>query len=112
MVISVRVTESDVLYAVLYVRVNCFVLRGCTASRMYINVCDSDAFSVVNMYLYYLKFYVVCIHGRRYTCCSVNVMLSLMSVMSPHPNLCNLSVRAVVKLCTLGVFSLGVSLVS
>ena len=30
----------------------------------------------------------------------VNVMLSLMSVMSPPPALCNLSVRTVVKLCT------------
>ena len=35
----------------------------------------------------------------------VNVMLSLMSVMSPPPALCNLSVHTVVKLCTLGVFS-------
>ena len=34
----------------------------------------------------------------------VNVMLSLMSVMIPPPVLCNLSVRTVVKLCTLGVF--------
>ena len=29
----------------------------------------------------------------------VNVMLSLMSVMSPPPALCNLSVRIAVKLC-------------
>ena len=29
----------------------------------------------------------------------VNVMLSLMSVMSPPPVLCNLSVRTAVKLC-------------
>ena len=42
----------------------------------------------------------------------VNVMLSLMSVMSPPPALCNLSAHTVVKLCTLGVFALGVSLVS
>ena len=33
----------------------------------------------------------------------VNVILSLMSVMSPPPALCNLSARTVVKLCTLGV---------
>ena len=33
----------------------------------------------------------------------VNAMLSLMSVMSPPPALCNLSARTVVKLCTLGV---------
>ena len=41
----------------------------------------------------------------------VNVMLSLMSVMSPPPALCNLSAHTVVRLCTLGVFDLGVSLV-
>ena len=41
----------------------------------------------------------------------VNVMLSLMSVMSPPPALCNLSVHTVVRLCTLGVLTLGVSLV-
>ena len=34
----------------------------------------------------------------------VNVMLSLMSVMSPPPALCNLSVRTAVKLCILGVY--------
>ena len=39
----------------------------------------------------------------------VNVMLSLMSVMSPLPALCNLSVRTSVKLCILGVLALGVS---
>ena len=42
----------------------------------------------------------------------VNVMLSLRSVMSPPPVLCKLSARPVMKLCTLGVFALGVSLVS
>ena len=40
----------------------------------------------------------------------VNVMLSLMSVMSPPPALYTLSARTVVKLCTLG--GLGMSLVS
>ena len=40
-----------------------------------------------------------------------NVMLSLMSVMSPLPALCNLSVRTAVKLCIFGVLALGVSLV-
>ena len=39
----------------------------------------------------------------------VNVMLSLMSVMSPHPALCNLALRTVVKLITLGVLTLWVS---
>ena len=42
----------------------------------------------------------------------VNVRLSLMNVMSPPPALCNLSLRTVVKLCTLGVLALGVSMVS
>ena len=42
----------------------------------------------------------------------VNVMLSLMSVMSPPPALWNLSVRTDVKLCIFGVLALGVSLVS
>ena len=42
----------------------------------------------------------------------VNVMLSLMSVMSSPPALCNLSVRTDVKLCIFGVLPLGVSLVS
>ena len=42
----------------------------------------------------------------------VNVMLSLMSVMSPPHNFCNLLVRMVVKLYTLGTFALGVSFVS
>ena len=60
----------DVLYAVLYLRVNCFVVRGCAVSRRYINVYDSDVFSPGNMYLDHLKFYVVCINGRRYVCCS------------------------------------------
>ena len=41
----------------------------------------------------------------------VNVMLSLMSVMSPPPALCNLSVRPDVNLCIFGVLALGVSLV-
>ena len=39
----------DVLYAVLYVRVSCFVVRECTVSRRYINVCNCDMFSVVNV---------------------------------------------------------------
>ena len=42
----------------------------------------------------------------------VNAMLSLMIVMSPPPALCNLSLRTVIKLCTLGVLTLGESLVS
>ena len=86
MVISVRVPESgvcvhisgedrvwyvcDVLDAVLYVRVSCFVMRGYAVSRWYINVCNCDMFSAVNVYLDRLKFCIVCIDGRRYVCCS------------------------------------------
>ena len=60
----------DVLYAVLYVRVSCFVVRGCGVSRRYIDVCYCDVFSVVNVYLDHLKFCVVCINSRRYVCYS------------------------------------------
>ena len=102
----------DVLYAVLYVRVSCFVVRGCGVSRRYIDVCYCDMFSVVNVYLDHLKFYVVCINSGEGMSVVVNVMLSLMSVMSPTPALCNLSVRTDVKLCIFGVLTLGVSLVS
>ena len=98
----------DVLYAVLYVRVSCFVVRGCGVSRRYIDFCYCDMFSLVNVYLDHLKFCVVCINMSVV----VNVMLSLMIVMSPPPAMCNLSVRTAVKLCILGVLSLGVNLVS
>ena len=50
----------DVLYAVLYVRVSCFVVHGCGVSRRYIDVCYCDMFSVVDVFLDHLKFYVVC----------------------------------------------------
>ena len=60
----------DVLYALLCVRVSCFVVRGCAVSRRYIHVCNCDMFSVVYVSLDHLKFCVVCIDGRRYVCCS------------------------------------------
>ena len=60
----------DVLYAVLYVCVSCFVVRGCAVSRRYVNVYNCDMFSVVNVYLDHLRFCLVCIDGRRYVCCS------------------------------------------
>ena len=60
----------DVLYAVLYVRVSCFVVRGCVVSRRYIHICNCDMFSFVNVYLDHLKFCVVRIDGRRYVCYS------------------------------------------
>ena len=63
-------------------------------------------FSVVNVYLDHLKFCVVCINGLRYVCCSE------CNVVSKKCNEPILSVRTVVKICTLGVLCLGVSLVS
>ena len=50
---------------------------------------------------------MLCVFMVEYMSVVVNVMLSLMSVMSPPPNLCNISVRTVVKLCTLGVLFWG-----
>ena len=66
----------DLLYAVVYVRVNCFVVRGCAVLKRYINVCNSDVSSIVNMYLDHLKFCVVCINGRMYVCCSEYYVVS------------------------------------
>ena len=55
----------DVLYAMLYVCVCCFVVCGCAVSRRYIGICYCDLVSVVYVYLDHLKFCVVCINGRR-----------------------------------------------
>ena len=60
----------DLLYAVLYVLVGCFVVRGCGVSRRYIYVCYCDMVSVVNVYLDHLKFCVVRIISRGYVCCN------------------------------------------
>ena len=54
---------------------------------------------------------VVCVNGRMYVCCSECYVVSN-ECNEPTPALCNLSVCTVVKLCTLGVFALGVSLLS
>ena len=59
----------DVLYEVLYVYVCCFVVCGCAVSRRYVDVYYCDMFSVVNVYLYHLKFCVVCVYGRSYAYC-------------------------------------------
>ena len=60
----------DVLYAVLYVRVSWFVVRGCAVSKRYIHVCNGDMFSVVYVYPDHLKFCVVRIGGRVHVCFS------------------------------------------
>ena len=90
----------DVPYAMLYVRVSCFVVRGCAVWRRYINVCNCDMFSVVNVYLDHLKFCVVCINGH--VCCSECNGVSN-ECNEPTSCLVQLSAPMVVKLCTLGV---------
>ena len=87
------------LYAVLYVHVSFFVVRGYAVSKRYIYVCNCDVFSVVNVYHDHLKLCVVCINGRRYVCCSECNVVST-KCDEPIPALCNLSLRTVVKLCT------------
>ena len=94
----------DVLYAVLYVRVSCFVVCVCAVSKKYINVFNCDMFSIVNVHLDHLRFCVLMVDGMSVV---VNVMLSLTSVMSPPPVLCNLLTCTVVKLCIFGAFVLG-----
>ena len=42
------------------------MVRGCSVSKRYINVCNCDMFSVVNVYRGHLKLCGVCINGRRY----------------------------------------------
>ena len=63
----------DVLYAVLYVCVSCFVVRGCVSRRI-IDVCNCDMFSVVNVYLDHLKLCVLMVEGMSIV---VNVMVCL-----------------------------------
>ena len=67
----------DVLYAVLYVCVCCFVVCGCAVSRRYIDVCYCDMFSVVNVYLDHLKFCLVCINCDDICMCVVNKQFEL-----------------------------------
>ena len=58
---------------------------------------------------------MLCVFMVEGTFVRVNVMLSLMSVISPPPpppDLCGLSARTVVYVGTLGVFDLEVSLAS
>ena len=103
--------DCDVLYAVLYIRVSCFVVRVCAVSRRYINVCNCDIFSVVNVYLDHLKLCVVYIDGRRYVCCNECNVVS---------NECNKPTSCLVQtigmhggeMMYFGVLALRVSLVS
>ena len=63
-------------------------------------------FSVINLYVDHLKFFVVCTNGRGYVCCSE--CSTVFFGDQPTPVLCNLSVRTVENLCTLGFFALWV----
>ena len=60
----------------MFVRVSCFSVRGCAVSRRYVNVCNCDMFSVVNVYLDHSKFCVVCMNGGRYVFCSESNVVS------------------------------------
>ena len=101
----------DALHAVLYVCVYYFVVCGCAVSRRYTDVYYCDMFSVVNVYLDHLKLCVVCINGRRYVCCVECYVVSI-ECDEPTSYFVNLSLRTVVKLCTLGILTLGMTLVS
>ena len=83
----------------------------CAVSTRYINVYNSDVFSVVNMYLDHLKFCVMCINDQMYVCCSECNVVSNESDET-IPCLVQPIGAHGVKLCTLGVFALWVSLVS
>ena len=86
-------------------------MHGYAVSRRYIDVCNWDMF-VLLMCTMTICSSVLCVLMVEGMSVVVNVMLFLMSVMSPPPALCTLSARTIVKLCTLGVFALGVSFVS
>ena len=66
---------------------------------------------VLLLYLDHLKLCVVCFYGQTYVCCNKYHVVSN-ECDEPTPVLCDLSVHTVVKLYTLGVFALGVSLVT
>ena len=52
--------KCDVLCAVMYVRVNCFVVSGYPTLRRYINVCNSDAFSTIYLYHTHSNIWYTC----------------------------------------------------
>ena len=99
----------DVMYAVVYVRVSCFVVCECAVSWGYIDVCKCDMFSVVNVYIDHLKLCGVCINGQMYGCCTECYVVSN-EWDEPTHCLVHLLLRTDVKLCTSGVLTLGVSL--
>ena len=83
----------------------------CCVGFASLDVCNSDMFSVDNVYRDHLKLCVVCIDGRRYVCCSeCNVVSNeckeptsyLVQYISTHGD----------EVMYFGCVSLGVSLVS
>ena len=68
----------DVLYAVLYVRVSCFVVRGCAVSRRYINVCNCGMFNVVYVYLDHFKGMLGFLNCDNVFMCVVNKQFELL----------------------------------
>ena len=68
-------------------------------------------FSVVNVYLDHLKFWVMCINSRRYVCCSE---CNVVSNEYNEPTSCLVQpIRAhCCEVMYFGCFDLGVSLVS
>ena len=80
---GLSVVCCDVMYAVLYVRVSCFVMRGCAVSRRYINVCNCDVFVVLLMCTLIIRSSVLCVLMVEDMSVVMNVMLCLISLMSP-----------------------------
>ena len=55
---------SDVLQSVLYISVNCFVVRGCTVSRRYILVCNSDVQIIAALGGKVMYLWKLCLNGE------------------------------------------------
>ena len=83
-------------------------MHVCVVSRRYIHVYNSDVL-VWLICTFTIQSYMLSVLMVESIYVAVNVMLSLKSVMSPPPDLCDLSV---VKLCTLGFLALWATLVS
>ena len=65
------------------VRTECGMFVMCCLDEVrYINVCCSDAFSVVNMYLDHMTFCFVCINSQK------SVVVNFLSLMCDEPTPC------------------------
>ena len=99
------------LYMVLYAIVSCFALRGCAVSKSYIDVCNCDMFSGVNVYIDNFKLCVVCMYGRMCVCCcECNVLYNKCNEVTPcHVQLIDLHGG---KIMYFRSFAIVVSLIS